>query len=129
MRKLLVTLIVTLLTASWVCAQDADSTSTKSKSEVRTLTGCLTQGDSADEFLLTTTDGSTWEMRSNSTADLSSHLNQQVSITGAVSNTAAHNLKEDAKDAAADTGVKKSSNEHGHLKPTEVNKVSDSCQK
>ena len=36
---------------------------------------------------------------------------------------------EDAKDAATDTGVKKDNAEHGHLKPTEVQKVSDSCQK
>ena len=39
-----------------------------------------------------------------------------------------HNMKEDAKDMASDTGATKPKTEHGHLKPTNVKKVSDSCQ-
>jgi hypothetical protein len=38
-----------------------------------------------------------------------------------------HNLKEDTKDAAHDTGVKKSNNEHGHMKVTDVQMVNNSC--
>jgi hypothetical protein len=129
MKRLLLCVLLGGLAASWAVAQDSDDAHAKSKSDVRTVTGCLTQGDSADEFLLTASDGSTWEMRSNSSAKLADHVNQQVSITGAVSNKTAHNLKEDAKDAAADTGMKKSNKEHGHLKATEVTKISDSCQK
>jgi hypothetical protein len=38
-------------------------------------------------------------------------------------------MKEDAKDAAHDSGMKKSNTEHGHLKITDVQMVSDSCQR
>jgi hypothetical protein len=39
-----------------------------------------------------------------------------------------HNMKEDAKDVAKDSGMTKSDNEHGHLNVTEVKMVSDSCK-
>jgi hypothetical protein len=52
-----------------------------------------------------------------------------ISATGVVSNTTAHNLKEDAKDTAKDAGMKKDNTEHGHLKITDVQMVSESCQK
>src|ERR1700758_5458829 len=35
------------------------------------------------------------------------HVGHQVKITGAVTNAKIHNLKEDAKDAAKDTGIKR----------------------
>ena len=129
MKRLLLCVLLAGLATSWALAQGNDDANAKSKSDVRTVTGCLTQGDSSDEFVLTASDGSTWEMHNNSSANLADHLNQQVSVTGAVSNKTAHNLKEDAKDTAADTGMKKSNKEHGHLKPTEVSKIGDSCQK
>ena len=129
MRRLFLTFVLVVLATSWILAQDTDDANAKSKSDVRTLSGCLTQGDNASEFLLTTADGSTWEMHGNSSVKLADHVNQQVSITGTVENKTAHNLKEDAKTAAADTGVKKDNKEHGHLKPTDVTKISDSCQK
>ena len=130
MKKLLLCALFAALATTGVLAQYNDSGSkNKDKDAVRTITGCLTQGDNAKEFLLTESNGSTWEMHDNSTANLSSHLNQQVSVTGAVSNPMAHNLKEDAKDTAADTGMKKNNTEHGHLKPTDVQKVSESCSK
>jgi hypothetical protein len=107
LNRLLMCLILVGLTASWASAQDQTSDS-KSKSDVRTVTGCLTKGNSADEFLLTGNDGSTWEARaSKSGVDLASHVGHTISATGVVSNTTAHNLKEDAKDAANDTGMKK----------------------
>jgi hypothetical protein len=34
----------------------------KDKADVRDVTGCLSKGDSANEFLLTGNDGSTWEV-------------------------------------------------------------------
>jgi hypothetical protein len=110
LNRLLLCLVLAGLTASWAVAQERTGDS-KSKSDVRTVTGCLTKGDSADEFMLTGNDGSTWEVRgSQSGVDLAS-------------------LKEDTKDAAKDTGVKKNNTEHGHLKITDVQMVSDSCQK
>jgi hypothetical protein len=82
--------------------------------------------DSADEFLLTASDGSTWEVRGEG---LAGHVGHTVTATGVVSNARMHNLKEDAKEAASDTGLKKNSPEHGHMKITDVKMVSDSCQK
>jgi len=54
LNRLLLGLVLAGLATSWALAQDATATSdSKSKSDVRTITGCLTKGDSADEFLLT----------------------------------------------------------------------------
>jgi ABC-type sugar transport system substrate-binding protein len=100
----------------------------KSKADVRDVTGCLSKGDSASEFLLAGNDGSTWEVRSSRVA-LGEHVGHTVTATGVVSNAKMHNMKEDAKEAAKDSGVKKSDAEHGHMKITSVKMVSDSCQK
>lgn len=128
MKRFLLCLVLAALATSWTLAQDNGSDS-KSKSEVRTLTGCLAKGDNADEFLLAANDGSTWEIHRNTAVNLDEHVGETVTVTGAVSNKTMHNLKEDAKNAAADAHVKKDNNEHGHLKVTAVRKVSDSCQK
>lgn len=100
----------------------------KSKSDVRTVTGCLSKGDSADEFLLTGNNGSTWEVRSSQVA-LADHVGHTVTATGAVSDAKMHNMKEDAKDMAADSGVKKTNTEHGHMTVTSLKHVSDTCEK
>ena len=127
LNRLLLCLVLAGLAASWAVAQSADSDS-KSKSDVRTITGCLTKGDSSNEYLLTGNDGSTWEVHNNSNSvNLASHINQTVTATGVVSNAKMHNLKEDTKDAAKDTGMKKNNAEHGHLKITDVQMVSESC--
>src|ERR1700731_4739611 len=129
LNRLLLCLVLVGLTASWAVAQDGTGDS-KSKSDVRTVTGCLTKGDSSDEFMLTGNDGSTWEVRgSKSGVDLASHVGHTISATGVVSNTTAHNLKEDAKGTAKDAGMKKDNSEHGLLKITDVQMVSESCQK
>jgi len=99
----------------------------KSKSDVRDVTGCLSKGDSAREFLLTGNDGSTWEVRS-SRVPLAEHVGHTVTATGVVSNATMHNMKEDAKEAAKDSGMKKSDAEHGHMTVTKVKMVSDSCK-
>ena len=99
----------------------------KEKADVRDVTGCLAKGDSAKEFLLTGNDGSTWEVRS-SKVDLAEHVGHTVTATGVVSNAAMHNMKEDAKDVAKDSGMKKDDSEHGHLKVTAVKMVSESCK-
>ncbi len=126
MKLVLCTLFAGLAT-SWAIAQDSTTVS-DSKSDVRTITGCVSKGDSADEFQLTGTDGSTWEVRS-SAVSLGDHVGHTVAATGVVSNSKMHNMKEDAKDAAKDSGMKKSNNEHGHLKITDVQMVSETCQR
>lgn len=129
LSRLVMCLVLVGLAASWAIAQTETSDS-KSKSDVKTVTGCLSKGDSADEFLLTGNDGSTWEVRgSKSGVDLANHVGHTITATGVVSNAMAHNMKEDTKDAAHDAGMKHNNTEHGHLKITDVQMVSDSCQK
>src|SRR5246127_1812825 len=112
MKRLFLGLVLAGVTASAGFAQD---TAPKSKAEVRSITGCLSKGDSANEYLLSGSAGSTWEVHSNNAVNLASHVGHTVTLKGAVANAKAHNLKEDAKTAATDTGVKKNDNEHGHL--------------
>ena len=97
------------------------------KGDVRDVTGCLTQGDSAKEFILDGKDGSTWEVRSDDVA-LADHIGHTVTATGVVSNANLHNMKEDAQEAAKDSGVTEKNKEHGHLTITKVEMVSDSCK-
>src|ERR1700730_12404382 len=112
--------------ASSAFAQD------KPKSKVRTITGCLTKAKGGDEYLLAGKNGSTWEVHSSdnsgSRVSLADQVDQTVTATGVVSNSKLHNLKEDAKEAAADTGVKKDDREHGHLTITSLKTVSESCK-
>jgi hypothetical protein len=125
MRNLILCMVLACAASVWVMAGDND---TKGKSDTRTVTGCLTQGDNAKEFKLTANDGSTWEIKSD-TVSLAQHVGHTVSATGVVSNAKAHNMKEDTKDMAHDAGVKKDNAEHGHLKVTDVQMVSESCSK
>jgi hypothetical protein len=125
--SLLLGLMLVVFGSSWMFAQEATS-DTKAKSDTRTITGCLSNGDSAKEYLLTASDGSTWEVRSDAVS-LADHVGHTVSATGVVKNATAHNLKEDAKDAAGDAHVKKNTSEHGHMTITDVQMVSESCQK
>jgi hypothetical protein len=100
---------------------------TKEKGTVRDVTGCLSKGDSAKEFNLTATDGSTWEVQSDK-VPLAEHVGHTVTATGVVSHAKMHNMKEDAKEAAKDSGMKKSDTEHGHMTITDVKMVSESCK-
>ena len=127
LSRLLFCVVLAGLTTAWAIAQDSD-TDSKSKGEVRSVTGCLTKGPSANEFLLTASDGSSWEVHNNNAIDLTSHLGHTIKVKGVVSHSKMHNMKEDAKEVAKDTGMKNNSTEHGHLKVTDVRMVSDSCQ-
>ena len=130
LSPLVLGLMLVVFGSVWTFAQDA-SADAKSKSDARTITGCLSKGDnsaSSSEFLLTASDGSTWEVRSDAVS-LGEHVGHTVAATGVVKNATAHNLKEDAKDSAADAHVKKDSAEHGHMTITDVKMVSGSCQK
>jgi hypothetical protein len=96
------------------------------ENQTHARTGCLSQRDNAKEFNLKADDGSTWEVCS-SDVSLADHLGHKLTATGVVSNATAHNLKEDTKDIAHDTGVKKNNNEHGHLKVTDVQIIREPC--
>jgi hypothetical protein len=123
--SMLLGLVLACLSVSWMMAQDND---TKSKADTRAITGCLSRGDNAKEFLLTGEDGSTWEVRSSSVS-LAKHVGHTVTATGVVKHATAHNLKEDAKDATADAHMTSNNNEHGHMTITDLQMVSESCQK
>ena len=51
-----------LATAPALMAQEM--TKQDKSAEVRNVTGCLAKGDSAGEFKVTASDGSTWEVKS-----------------------------------------------------------------
>jgi hypothetical protein len=105
-------------------AQDATKTTHK---KTRTLTGCLQKAEDAKEYNLTTKDGGTWEVKSDS-VKLAPHVGHTMTITGVVSNATMHGVKEDAKSEAKEHGVDKDSTEHGHMTVTNVKMVSKSCQ-
>jgi hypothetical protein len=91
--------------------------------DVRNVTGCLSKGDSAREFKVTGEDGSTWEVTS-ATVKLAPHLGHTVTVTGKVWHPDMHGAKEKAKET-----VDPDAKEHGHLKVTNVEMVSESCKK
>ena len=127
--SLLFGVLVIVLGCTWLFAQENNDT--KSKSNTRTITGCLSRehdSGNSKEYLLTANDGSTWEVRSDSVA-LADHVGHTISATGVVRNPTAHNLKEDAKGAAADAHMNKNTSEHGHMTITDVQMVSKSCEK
>ena len=127
LRKLALCIALAGMTASVGFAR-GNNNAQKSKSDVRTITGCLSQGESSGEFTLTGENGSTWEVRSSRVA-LAKHVGHKVTLTGVVRNAMAHNMKEDAKDAAADADIKKDNSEHGRLTVTRLKMVSESCEK
>lgn len=127
LTKLALCIALAGLTASVGFAR-GNNNAQKSKSEVRTITGCLSQGDHAKEFTLTGENGSTWEIHSSRVA-LAKHVGHTVTVTGVVAHAMVHNMKEDAKDAAADADIKKNNTEHGHLTVTRLKMVSESCEK
>ena len=127
MKNLAISLALGGLLISGVSLGQDTTSSGKSKSKDRTITGCLTQGDSANKFVLNGNDGSTWDVKSDLVA-LVDHVGHTISATGTVSNVTMHNAKEEAKDAASSAGVKKTNNEHGDMEIASVKMVSKSCK-
>jgi ABC-type sugar transport system substrate-binding protein len=111
--------------AALATAQDTTKTTHK---KTRTLTGCLQNGDSANEYKLTTAKGSTWEIKSDS-LKLGDHVGHTATITGVVSNAMAHGMKEDTKAEMKEHGMDKHETEHGHMTVTDLTMVSDTCRK
>ena len=109
-------------------ARTHSANSDKKASEIRTLTGCLQKSDAAHEYALTAEDGSTWEVKSR-TLKLSPHVGHTVTVTGVVSHPEFHKMKEDAKDEMKEHGMDKDAKEHGHIRATKLEMVSDSCKK
>lgn len=108
-----------LLPAGTLAQDDAQ----KKNDKVRTATGCLQAGEKSGEYTLVGENGSTWELHSKGD-DLRSHVGHTVTVTGTVWHPNMHGAKEKAKDA-----TNPNSAEHGHLRVTEVQMVSESCKK
>ncbi|HZQ96553.1 MAG TPA: hypothetical protein VFA67_16205 [Candidatus Sulfotelmatobacter sp.] len=123
MKTILLCLALICSMSAWLLASANEA---KDKPATRTVTGCLQKTSEAGEFLLQANDGSSWEVKSD-TVSLAPHVGHTISATGVVSHETAHNLKEDAKETAHDAGIKKENKEHGHLKITDVQMVSESC--
>jgi hypothetical protein len=87
----------------------------------------LAQGHSTKEFVLNGKDGSTWNLKSDQVA-LPEHVGHTVTVKGVVSNVTMHNMKEEAKDAAAGAGVKKENSENGDMQVASLKRVSGSCK-
>src|SRR4029077_3442668 len=122
-------LLLSMFAVSTLLLVPAIGSSSEDKdSEVRTLTGCLSRGDSAHEYKLTTENGGTWELHSKS-VKLSPHRGHTVTVTGKVRAADLHEAKEKVKDEAKEHGVDKDATEHGHLNVTNLKMVSDSCKK
>ena len=81
------------------------------------VTGCLAQGDEANEYAITGQDGKTYGLRSSS-VDLKQHLGHKVTVMGMTSH-------EKAEKTEAKTGKPE---ESAHLKVTSLTMVSTSCQ-
>jgi hypothetical protein len=122
-----IALLLSLLLFGGVSLAQDTTSSGKSKSQVRTITGCLAQGSNSDKFVLNGNDGSTWDVKSDSVS-LADHVGHTITAKGTVSNVTAHNMKEEAKDAASSAGMKKSNDEHGDLQISSVKMVSKSCK-
>jgi TATA-box binding protein (TBP) (component of TFIID and TFIIIB) len=121
-------LLLSLVAASALLMVPAIASSQDKSAEVRTLTGCLSRGDSAHEYKLTTENGATWELRSEK-VKLSPHAGHTVTVTGKVRTADLHGAKEKVKDEMKEHGMDKDSTEHGHLKVTNISMVSDSCKR
>jgi hypothetical protein len=123
----LLALIGLLLLPATSLANKANATqgsSTQDKSaKVRTVTGCLSKGESDKEYTLTAGNGATWEVKSDA-VNFAPHVGHKVTLTGTVDNAAAHGAKEKAKEKTMDNPT-----EHGHMTVTDLKMVSDTCGK
>jgi hypothetical protein len=119
---------INLLLLCTVLAVLSTSAIAKDKSDIRDVTGCLSKGNSDNSFVLNGDDGSMWDV-SSSRVNLAKHVGHTITVTGVVSHAKLHNMKEDTKSMAKDTGAAKSNNEHGRLKVTNAKMVSASCRK
>jgi hypothetical protein len=121
-------LLLSMIALSALLLISAGGLAQDKSADVRTLTGCLSRAEGAHEYKLTTGNGSTWELHSN-TVKLSPHVGHSVTVTGKVRNADLHGAKEDVKDEMKEHGIDKDATEHGHLNVTKVSMISDSCKK
>jgi ABC-type sugar transport system substrate-binding protein len=113
-------------TAGLASAQEKKTKTTHKK--VRTITGCVSKGEDANEFKITSAKGGVWDLDSDA-IKFSDHVGHTVTVTGTVAHPAMHGMKEDMKTEAKEHGMKKDATEHGHLTVTNLTMVSETCTK
>ena len=91
----------------------------KKGSQTMTVTGCLQNGDEANEFSIKGEDGKTYQLR-NSTVDLSKHVGHKVTITGI--------FKAEKKEGQSAEYDQKEATEVGQIRDTDLTMVSDKCK-
>ena len=134
MRKLL--LIPVLMATTWAMAQSDQSTS-QSQSQMGkgtanqvSIQGCLSGSNGS--YTLTDKSGNTFQLASG-TADLSSHVGQQVQITGSSAPSSTDMTKgtgtsgTSGTSASGTTGAGSSNNQASQVSVDTVSKVSDTC--
>jgi len=94
----------------------------KSAGGETTVTGCLQQGDEADEFSITGEDGKTYGLRS-SAVDLSKHLGHKVTVTGTLKAESYEKEKGESEEHE-----KKEVTEAGDIRVTNLKMVRDTCK-
>ena len=91
----------------------AQARQTESKPKTVTITGCLQNGDEANEYAITGEDGKKYELTSKQVA-LKDHVGHKVAVTG----TVRHEREEDeSKEGWA-----------GQVRVTNLKMVSDTCK-
>ncbi len=96
------------------------------KSENITVTGCLQKGDEANEFMLTTTDGKLYGLRSTM-VKLSDHVGHTVAVTGRLSREEKEGDKDEDNDEAKESGKHNGKEETGDILVTSLKMVSKTC--
>ena len=143
MRKLFGLLLGLILISCCAASSLAQDKQDNTKSKTKTVTGCISKGDSPGEYKLAAKDGSTWELRSNDTDTMSSnesagktargvnlaqHVGHTVTAIGVVEHSKME-MQEAGKQEASQGGMKK--HEHGgeprELKVISLKHISDSC--
>jgi uncharacterized protein HemX len=90
----------------------------QTKSETKTLTGCLQKGDEPNEYSISDASGKIYEMRS-SEVKLSDDLGHKVTVTGRMKGEVDEDEKREAKH---------SKKENGYVQVRKLTMVSTSCQ-
>ena len=120
-RLLILSCVAVTLPIAAAQVPDSTTQSTEDHSQsanVRTVTGCLSQGRDEKSFNLLADDGGTWVLQSKAVT-LSDHLGQTITVTGRVGRA-----KAKTKDLADPVDA-----QHGRLTVASVNIVSDNCKK
>ena len=118
--KHFISLALAFLLAVCVFALAAGAQKSGTKNGNVTVTGCLQEGDEADEFSLTGDDGKLYDLRSSS-VKLAEHVGHKVTVSGLFKAEA----YEKGEEKEAKEGGKK---EAGDITVSSLKMVTSSCQ-